>query len=52
MQCVVVSRLPTVFPLLMLLDYQIGLDFASGAGSVNVDKMNIESPFGPRLLRF
>ena len=30
--CIVVSRLPAVFQRLMLLDYQIGLDFASRAG--------------------
>jgi len=30
---IVVSRLPAVFQRLMLLDYQIGLDFASGTGS-------------------
>jgi len=33
MLCIVVSRLPTVFQRLMLLEYQIGLDFASGVGS-------------------
>jgi hypothetical protein len=30
MLCIVVSRLPALFHRLMLLDYQIGLDFASG----------------------
>jgi hypothetical protein len=45
MQCIVVSRLPTVFPLLMLLDYQIGLDFASGVESWNIVKMVSESGF-------
>jgi hypothetical protein len=29
---IVVSRLSAVFQRLMLLDYQIGLDFASGVG--------------------
>jgi hypothetical protein len=33
MPCIVVSRLPALFQRLMLLDYQIGLDFASGMGS-------------------
>ena len=43
MLCIVVSRLPAVFQRLMLLDYQIGLNFASGVESWNVGKMNIES---------
>jgi len=30
MLCIVVSRLPAVFQHLMLLDYQIELNFASG----------------------
>ena len=29
MQCIVVSRLPALFERLILLDYQIGLNFAS-----------------------
>ena len=29
MHCIVVSRLPAVFHRLMVLDYQIGLNFAS-----------------------
>jgi len=33
MLCIVVSRLPALFQRLMLLDYQIGLNFASGTGS-------------------
>jgi hypothetical protein len=33
MLCIVVSRLPAVFQRLMLLEYQIGLDFASGTRS-------------------
>jgi hypothetical protein len=33
MLCIVVSRLSAVFQRLMLLRYQIGLDFASGVGS-------------------
>jgi hypothetical protein len=33
MLCIVVSGLPAVSQRLMLLDYQIGLDFASGMGS-------------------
>ena len=32
MLCIVGSRLPAVSQRLMLLDYQIGLDFASGVG--------------------
>ena len=33
MLCIVVSRLPAVFQRMMVSDYQIGLDFASGVGS-------------------
>jgi hypothetical protein len=33
MLCIVVSSLPAVSQQLMLLQYQIGLDFASGVGS-------------------
>ena len=33
MLCIVVSRLPALFQRLMLLDYQNGLNFASGVGS-------------------
>jgi hypothetical protein len=33
MLCIVVLRSPAVFQLLMLLDYQIELGFASGTGS-------------------
>lgn len=33
MLCIVVSRLSALFERLMLLDYQIGLDLASGMGS-------------------
>jgi hypothetical protein len=33
MLCIVVSRLSVVFQRLMLLDYQIGLDFAFEVGS-------------------
>ncbi len=33
MLCIVVSRFTAVFQRLMLLDYQIGLDFACGTGS-------------------
>jgi hypothetical protein len=36
---IVVSRLPAVFQRLMLLDYQIGLDFASGVGLGFADRM-------------
>jgi hypothetical protein len=39
MLCIVVSRLPTVFQRLMLLDYQIELDFASGMGSGCADRI-------------
>jgi hypothetical protein len=37
--CIVVSRLPAVFQRLMLLHYQIGLDFASGVGLGFADRM-------------
>ena len=37
MRCIVVSRLPAVFQRLMLLEYQIGLDFASGVYSCNIN---------------
>ena len=40
---IVVSRLPAVFQRLMLLDYQIGLNFASGMGLQNVGEIDIES---------
>jgi hypothetical protein len=43
LQCIVVSRLPALYQRLMLLDYQIGLDFASGVESWNVGEMVIES---------
>ena len=43
MLCIVVSCLPALFEWLMLLDYQIGLDFASGVGSWNVGELDIES---------
>jgi hypothetical protein len=33
MLCIVVSRLSAVFQRLMLLDYQIGVNFASGVNS-------------------
>ncbi len=39
MLCIVVSCLPAVFQRLMLLDYQIGLNFASGVESWNVGSM-------------
>ncbi len=45
MLCIVVSRLPALYQRLMVLDYQIGLDFASGVESWNVGKMVIESEF-------
>jgi hypothetical protein len=45
MQCIVVSRLPALFQRLMLLDYQIGLNFASGVGSWNVASMQWKSGF-------
>ena len=41
MLCIVVSCLPAVFQRLMLLDYQIGLDFASGVESWNVGETDI-----------
>ena len=43
MLCIVVSRLSSLFQRLMLLDYQIGLNFASGVGFWNVGEMDIES---------
>ena len=43
MLCIVVSRLPALFERLMLLDYQIGLNFASGVESWNVGELDIES---------
>ena len=43
MLCIVVSCLPAVSERLMLLDYQIGLDFASGVGSWNIGKIVSES---------
>ena len=52
MLCIVVSCLPTVFQRLMLLDYQIRLNFASGVGSGNVGGIIKESTLGPRLVRF
>jgi len=39
MLCIVVSRLPAVFQRLMVLDYQIGLNFASGTRSVCGDRI-------------
>ena len=43
MLCIVVSCLPAVSERLMLLDYQIGLNFASGVESWNVGETDIES---------
>ena len=43
MLCIVVSRLPALFERLMLLDYQIGLDLASGVEQQNIGEMNIQS---------
>ena len=45
MQCIVVSRLSALFQRLMLLDYQIGLNFASGVELWNVGEMQPESAF-------
>jgi hypothetical protein len=39
MLCIVVSRLSAVFQRLMLLGYQIGLNFASGMGSMCADRI-------------
>jgi hypothetical protein len=39
MLCIVVSRLSALFERLMLLDYQIGLDFASGVESQSDDRI-------------
>jgi len=39
MLCIVVSRFSAVFQRLMLLDYQIGLNFASGVESVCGDRI-------------
>ena len=44
MLCIVVSRLPALSQRLMLSDYQIGLDFASGVGLWNVGEMQSEAP--------
>ena len=52
MLCIVVSRLSAHFQRLMLLDYQIRLNFASGVGSGNVGGIIKESTLGPRLVRF
>ena len=38
MLCIVVSRLPALFERLMLLDYQIRLDLASGVVSMDVNE--------------
>ena len=43
MLCIVVSRLPALFQRLMLLDYQIELNFASGVESWNVANKEIVS---------
>ena len=42
---IVVSRLPALFERLMLLDYQIGLNFASGVESWNVGELVIAADF-------
>jgi len=41
MLCIVVSRVPAVFQRLMLLDYQIGLDFASGTRSECTNRITV-----------
>jgi len=51
MLCIVVSRLPALFERLMLLDYQIGQNIASGVESWNVSKMVIESGFAWHSVR-
>ena len=43
MLCIAVSRLPALFQRLMLLDYQIGLDLASGVEQQNIGETDIES---------
>ena len=43
MLCIVVSCLPALFERLMLLDYQIRLNFASGVGLQNIGETDIES---------
>ena len=43
MLCIVVSRLPALFERLMLLDYQTGLDLASGVEQQNIGQTDIES---------
>ena len=45
MLCIVVSLLPALSYGLMLLDYQIRLNFASGVGSWYVGKLVSESAF-------
>ena len=51
MLCIVVSRLPAVFQRLMLLDYQIRLNFASGVELQNVGQMKSETALGLHLVR-
>ena len=43
MLCIVVSRLPAVFQRLMLVEYQIGLNFAPGMGLQDVDDAHIDA---------
>ena len=52
MHRIVVSRLPALFPRLMLLDYQIGLDLASGVGSRNVGNMHSEPTLASHSTHF
>ncbi len=49
MLCIVVSRLPALIERLMLLDYQIGLNIASGMGSWNVGNIKIQSVLAPKM---
>jgi hypothetical protein len=51
MLCIVVLRLSVVFQLLMLLNYQIGLDFAFGVGSVCGDRITIRAVYPIRTLQ-
>ncbi len=43
MLCIVVLRSPALFERLMLVDYQIGLDFACGVEQQNIGETDIES---------
>jgi hypothetical protein len=52
MLCIVVLRLSVVFQLLMILDYQIGLDFASGVYSCNINLAGDKATHINKTIRF